>query len=97
VPRGLDATLFSLDADEYVIFSFPLAEVELPSGLTRAEREVVQALLDGRSNAEIARDRRTSVNTVANQLRAIYAKVKVSGRLELVRRCTSGGRVGSEE
>jgi len=77
--------------DEYVLFSFPFPDVELPPGLTEAEREVVRGVLDGRSNAQIASERGTSTNTVANQLRLVYAKLGVSGRLELARRCVSNG------
>jgi DNA-binding NarL/FixJ family response regulator len=52
--------------------------------LTRAERDVVELVLSGHSNRAIARARRSSVNTVANQLRAIYGKVGVTSRAELV-------------
>jgi len=89
-PRGLEASTFEVDDDEYAIFSFPLPRIELPEGLSAAEQAVVRAVLDGRSNAEIARARGTSPNTVANQLRSIYSKLRVSGRIELVKRCVAG-------
>jgi DNA-binding NarL/FixJ family response regulator len=57
--------------------------VPLPENLSAAERGVVQALLAGRSNLEIARLRGTSVKTVGNQLHAIYRKLGVSSRNEL--------------
>lgn len=54
--------------------------------LTRAEREVSELMLRGLTNAAIARARVTSPFTVANQLRAIYRKLGVSSRRELVAR-----------
>ena len=94
-PPDLEATTFSTDDDDYVIFSFTLPEIRLPEGLSEAERAVVRAVLDGRSNAEIARERGTSANTIANQLRSVYAKLRISGRIELIRCCVSQGRFGS--
>lgn len=61
------------------------AQAPEPS-LTLAERQVVAQVLRGRSNAAIARARRTSSRTVANQLAAIYRKLGVSSRWELAAR-----------
>jgi DNA-binding CsgD family transcriptional regulator len=88
-PRGLQASTFSLKDDEYAVLSFPLPELRIPRGLSRAEEDVVRAVLEGQSNAQIARARGTSSNTVANQLRSIYAKLGISGRVDLVGRCFS--------
>jgi DNA-binding CsgD family transcriptional regulator len=88
-PTGLEAATFSVDDDEYAILSFPLPEVRIPAELTTAEAEVVRSALDGRSNAEIARARKTSSNTVANQLRSVYAKLQLSGRNELAQHCAT--------
>ena len=88
-PTGLEAATFSVDDDEYAILSFPLPEVRIPAELTAAEAEVVRSALDGRSNAEIARARKTSSNTVANQLRSVYAKLQLSGRSELAQHCVA--------
>lgn len=52
--------------------------------LSRAEREVVDLVLEGCSNAEVAERRRTSAHTVANQLKAVFRKLGCSGRSELV-------------
>ena len=51
--------------------------------LSRSEREIVDQVLEGCSNAEIASRRRTSVYTVANQLKAVFRKLGCSGRGEL--------------
>jgi DNA-binding CsgD family transcriptional regulator len=55
----------------------------LPGSLSRAERDVVQAVLSGRSNVEIATTRGTSIKTIGNQLHAIYRKLGVGSRHEL--------------
>jgi DNA-binding CsgD family transcriptional regulator len=54
--------------------------------MTRAEREVAEAVLAGCSNASIAKKRGTSSRTVANQLARLYRKLKVGSRLELAAR-----------
>jgi DNA-binding CsgD family transcriptional regulator len=95
-PRGLEASTLSIDDDDYVVFSFPLPERRVPEGLSAAEREVVLLVCDGRSNAEIARARKTATRTVANQLGSIYSKLKVSGRLALVRLCVVGASPAGE-
>jgi DNA-binding CsgD family transcriptional regulator len=59
------------------------AAVSLPESLSASEREVVRAVLGGRSNLEIASMRGTSAKTVGNQLHAIYRKLDVGSRHEL--------------
>ena len=61
----------------------------LPDCLSESEREIVRAVLRGLSNAEIAGQRKSSTKTVANQLYAIYRKLGVGGRDDLVLRITS--------
>jgi DNA-binding CsgD family transcriptional regulator len=53
--------------------------------LSPALREVLRMVVDGMTHAEIARARGTSHRTVANQLSAIFHRLGVSGRLELMR------------
>jgi DNA-binding NarL/FixJ family response regulator len=89
VPVGLEAATFGVDDDDYVVFSFPLPELEPPSCLTAAEREVVRGLLRGQSNAEIASARNCAVRTVANQVRSIFRKLGVTSRAEVVQYCKS--------
>jgi DNA-binding CsgD family transcriptional regulator len=55
--------------------------------LTRAEREVTALVLEGHTNEQIAKARGTAPSTVANQLQAIFEKLGVNGRLELVAHC----------
>lgn len=66
---------------------------------TDAERDVLTMLVEGASNADIARRRGRSVKTIANQVRAVYQKVGVGSRRELWAVCsvssvneTLGGR-----
>lgn len=51
--------------------------------LTPAERAAIHGALAGRSNADIAASRGTSVHTVANQLASAYRKLQVGSRREL--------------
>jgi DNA-binding CsgD family transcriptional regulator len=88
-PRGLEAYTFAVADDDYAIFTFPTSDAEPPPGMSAAEREIVRAVVEGRSNKEIAAERGTSPYTVANQLRSIYAKLGVSSRFELIARCNS--------
>jgi DNA-binding CsgD family transcriptional regulator len=80
-PRDLQA-LESEDG-EVIVLSFSLAASPAAS-LTPAESAVAAHLLEGRTNAEIARLRRTSARTVANQVGSVYRKLGVTSRLELV-------------
>ncbi len=53
-------------------------------GLTRAEAEITLLLLQGAKAAQIAAVRETSIGTVNTQLKQIYAKLGVSGQVELL-------------
>jgi DNA-binding NarL/FixJ family response regulator len=53
--------------------------------LSNAERVVAAHVAAGWSNGRIAASRGVSVHTVANQLRSIYRKLRVSDRHELIR------------
>jgi DNA-binding CsgD family transcriptional regulator len=76
-------TRFTFNGREYVVVSLAHAGAACGS-LTAAERDVVQRVVDGRSNAEIARARGTAVSTVANQLASIFRKLGVGSRFELI-------------
>jgi DNA-binding NarL/FixJ family response regulator len=54
--------------------------------LSSAERVIIDAALDGRTNEEIARARNRSPRTIANQLAAAYRKLGVGSRGELFAR-----------
>ena len=82
-PSGLALHEVKIGSDEYVLLSFPIPTWHLPEGLSEAEQAVVIAVLKGASNEDVARVRGTSPRTVANQLRSIFTKLKVSSRVEL--------------
>ena len=54
--------------------------------LTPREREIVESLLRGRTNKEIANQFGVTEQTVKNQLTTLFKKLRVSGRVALVRR-----------
>lgn len=84
LPDGTEATRFTVGGRELAVLSFPLPPAVLPRTLTHAEREVLALLLDGQKNSAIAEARGTSARTVANQIQAIFKKLGVSSRSELV-------------
>ena len=62
-----------------------IAPVETaPRPLSRRERQIVDALLAGSANKEIAARLGVSDQTIKNQLTTLYTKVGVTSRLELV-------------
>ena len=85
-PAGLRASTVVLDDDEYLVLTVPIPVWEMPDCLTDAERAVATSVLGGSTNEQIARERRTSTHTVANQIARIFAKLGVSSRIELAHR-----------
>lgn len=85
-PRDLFVTTLRIAGREYAIVSFPIAPDDLPSSLGEVEKQVLAAILEGKSNAEIARQRGTSRYTVANQVASVYRKLGLSSRAEVVAR-----------
>lgn len=53
------------------------------ASLTRTERQIARAVLDGQSQREIALERGVSERTIASQVASIYRKLGISGRREL--------------
>lgn len=66
--------------------SFSRPDSALATRLSPAEHAVTCLLVEGKSYAEMAVLRRTSVRTVANQLASAFHRLEVSGRAELL--CT---------
>lgn len=73
------------DTDGVVVVATPGAPraARAPENLTDAERAVMQDLVEGRSNAEIAARRARSVRTVAKQVASVLRKAGVGSRAEL--------------
>jgi DNA-binding CsgD family transcriptional regulator len=63
-----------------IVVSFSLGRL---TALTRAELEVARLANTGYSNAEIARVRGASRNTVARQMHTVLRKLRISSRLDL--------------
>jgi len=80
---------FTTGSEDFVVISYPVTSIDVPSVLTAAEAAVFQMLLEGLSNQQIAEARQSSLRTVANQVASIFKKLKVRSRAEL--HVTSGG------
>lgn len=76
---------FRFENRDYLALSFRLVERARLDVLTPSERAVALAIAAGSSNADIARARSRSVNTVANQVASVFRKLGVQSRLELCR------------
>jgi DNA-binding NarL/FixJ family response regulator len=85
-PPGLE--VFLIDGRDralaLLVYEVP-AEARMPP-LTSAERAVWRALMQGRTNAEIAAARKTAPRTVANQVARLFAKLNVQSRTALALR-----------
>jgi DNA-binding NarL/FixJ family response regulator len=82
--EGTQVTAFMIDGTEFALMSYPLGCSAWREKLSTAELQVAEQVVLGRSNAEIADVRGTSVNTVTNQISTIFTKLGVSSRAELV-------------
>jgi DNA-binding CsgD family transcriptional regulator len=84
-PRPSPPELVALESPDgdLVVLSFPLPE-EPAAPLTPAEAHVLELLLEGKSNAEVAARRGITPRTVANQVASLFRKLGVCSRLELV-------------
>jgi DNA-binding NarL/FixJ family response regulator len=68
------------------VIAVPRPDLALNGQMPAAELDVVRALVEGRSYAEIAGLRGTSERTVANQLAGAFRRLQVSGRSQLIQR-----------
>lgn len=85
-PAGLRAHRFDVGPDSFGVLVVPLGNPSAPAeavNLTESEQSVMQLMLEGKSNQEIAKSRRTAVRTVANQVASIFKKLGVGSRSEL--------------
>jgi DNA-binding CsgD family transcriptional regulator len=82
--RARCAVFASRDQRQLRVIGAPRPELLLSGRLPEAELSVVQRLIEGWSHVEIAHDRKTSPRTIANQVSAVFRRLCVSGRNELV-------------
>jgi DNA-binding CsgD family transcriptional regulator len=83
--KPVSISSFRLGGVDFVVLSAPIATASTIS-LTKAERAVLALAVDGLTNAQIAKRRKTSVRTVANQMAGILRKTGVGSRVELASR-----------
>ncbi len=99
-PSGLRRRLteLELEGEPILVASAPLVAEERLADFTPAEREVALLAVQGATNAAIAARRASAERTVANQLRAVFAKLGVHSRAELavVLAQTSAGSAARE-
>lgn len=68
------------------VISIPRPDCALHDRLPPAELAVVRNLVEGVSYDQIARTRGTSMRTIANQVTAVFRRMNVSGRSQLLHR-----------
>lgn len=73
----------ALGRDDLVAISSAAGPARPRSELTPAEREVLDGVIHGHSNRQIANQRGTSIHTVANQIAALLKKLCAGSRSEL--------------
>jgi DNA-binding NarL/FixJ family response regulator len=76
----------------YLVVSVERPDLEIGGSLSAAEYAVARLLVEGKSYAEMAVVRGTSVRTVANQVASVFQKVGVSGRSEFLSSLVRAGR-----
>lgn len=76
----MKARQVDLDGETYLVIEWTPRSVEV---LTAAERGVVELVGRGATNQEIARIRKTSTRTVANQIASILRKLDLPSRVAI--------------
>ncbi len=89
-PEGLVVYRIDVAGMTLALFTYDVGEAIPALHLTAAERHVLAAVIAGKSNAEIAAERRTAVRTVANQIARIFRKTGVTSRAQLAMRWREG-------
>jgi len=83
--RGVGLVSFLEHGDGQVrVISIARPDQQLAARLSRSEFAVARYLFEGLGQAQIARERRTSRRTVANQIAAVFRRLRVSGRGEFL-------------
>lgn len=92
-PEVLVETVVAV-AEGRMVFPFMSIDAPQASGLdtlTRRERDLLAALADGQTNAQIAKALDISLNTVKFHLKNLYEKLHVNNRAQAVARYLAGG------
>ena len=64
--------------------------------LNEEEKYIIKKVLQGATNAQIAAKLEYCESTIKKRMTAIYLKFKVSGRMELVKKCLISGMFEEE-
>ncbi|HEY6080882.1 MAG TPA: helix-turn-helix transcriptional regulator, partial [Polyangiaceae bacterium] len=80
------ANFSSPEQPNLLVIGTPRPDRHLGLLLPSAELAVIRSLVEGLSYEEIAHQRGTSTRTIANQITAVFRRLRVSGRNELVQR-----------
>jgi DNA-binding NarL/FixJ family response regulator len=91
------STIHAPESGSLRVVSMPRPDLALEKVLPGAELAVIRSLVEGRTYRDIARQRGTSTRTVANQISAVFRRLHVSGRNELVQRLSSEQPLRSSE
>lgn len=78
------STFIAPDDSELTVIAVPRPDRHLAAILPSAELSVIRRLVEGLAYGEIASYRGTASRTIANQITAVFRRIKVSGRNELV-------------
>jgi len=81
--HGIRTAEFTVGEETFVLLSVPLRNESGVEPLTAVEREIAAMVVEGMSNAEIAKVRGKSVRTIANQVASAFRKLRVGSRVEL--------------
>lgn len=84
-PRKLEVYDVGPADDGWVLLAAPTAELSAVE-LTTALRDVLDGVVRGETNGQIAARRGTSIRTVENQVATLLAKLGASSRVDLVRK-----------
>lgn len=77
---------FAINEHQLRVVSAPRPDTHLKRTLPPAELAVIRRLVEGSTYAQIAEERGTSTRTIANQITAVFRRLRVSGRNELLQR-----------
>jgi DNA-binding NarL/FixJ family response regulator len=92
-PSGdIEVARVDSDGGALYVLRFSMRIIALDAPLTRSERAVVAAALEGKTNRQIARAFGRSVHTVSNQFAKAKAKLGAQSRLALIRGSTAWAR-----
>jgi DNA-binding CsgD family transcriptional regulator len=80
------ASRIAFEGTYNVLVSADRPDARLARLLSPAQYAVTRLVVEGKSHADIAAERRASLRTVANQLGAVFRRLRVSGRSELLAR-----------